>query len=994
MTSSPRRRQPSKAPAGQVSGAPLKPADSTPAIRADAQLIAKQPRPTTARQMDAEQHHASTARDIDAERERGNAPCQTDAEPRHAKASAAKDVQQRHASGPPKTDTEQRHASARGQTEAKARHARVAATRSERSAQLPTEVAVTAPPSLSLADETQTEEPAPPAPPVVPVLEAPPPPELDLPPNLAILPSRDAVLYPGMLLPMQASDPKWIQLLSDAVSARQPVGLVLQRDPSADVGDLDHVHAIGTAANIVRLLKLPDGSLQVLLQGIARMRLAPPPTQTDPYLRCNVLALPSSSNQPASLQTQGLVKNLQSLFQRVVTLSPVLPDEMGIAAANVDDPGRLADFVAANIDIDLPQRQEILQELDPLARAHRVTELVTRELEVLEIGSKIQSQIRESMEKTQRDFYLRQQLQAIRKELGESDDQGETAVADLRERLDRANLPAEARAEADRELNRLTSIPTASPEHSMVRTYLEWLADLPWSISTPDNLDLHHAKSVLDQDHFDLTRVKDRILEYLAVMKLRADRDAANEEPAGNVASVRGPILCLVGPPGVGKTSLGQSIARALGRKFVHMSLGGVRDEAEIRGFRRTYIGALPGRIIQALRRGGSRNPVFILDELDKLGNDWRGDPSSALLEVLDPAQNSDFRDHYLDLPFDLSGVLFIATANVMDTVPPALRDRLEVIDIPGYTEDDKVQIARRYLVPRQLTENGLTPKQARISESALRRIIREYTREAGVRNLEREIANVARKTARAIVMGESTALVVTNRTIGEMLGPPRFQQEAATREDEVGVATGLAYTPTGGEVLFIEARAVPGRGNLVLTGQLGDVMKESAQAALTYARSRGRALGLGSDDPLADKDLHVHVPAGAVPKDGPSAGITMATAIISALTRRPVDHAVAMTGEITLRGRVLPIGGLKEKVLAAHRAGITRVIAPRDNRRDMEEIPARVRKQVTFTFVDHMDQVLNAALKREIKAERADVKPLRRNARRGSEGVAAAPVA
>ena len=813
-----------------------------------------------------------------------------------------------------------------------------------------------------------------------------------------------------MLMPLQASEQQWVQLISDAVSSRQPIGLVLLREPTADSSQFASLYQVGTAANIVRLLKLPDGSLQVLLQGASRIRLAETPSQTQPYFRCDIQALPSGFSEPPSVQVEGLVKNLQTLFQRVVTLSPVLPDEMGIAAANVDDPGRLADFIAANIDLDAAQRQEILQELDPLARAHRVTELVTRELEVLEIGSKIQSQIRESMEKTQRDFYLRQQLEAIRKELGEGDSD-EAALADLRARLAQTHLPPEAQAEATRELNRLSSIPSASPEHSMVRTYLEWLAELPWSTATQDNLDLQHAKTVLDEDHFDLTRVKDRILEYLAVMKLRADRDAesaaAHSETAPNdtaaesaaesaagaeapVASVRGPILCLVGPPGVGKTSLGQSVARALGRKFVHMSLGGVRDEAEIRGFRRTYIGAQPGRIIQALRRAGSRNPVFILDELDKLGSDWRGDPSAALLEVLDPAQNSDFRDHYLDVPFDLSHVLFIATANVMDTVPPALRDRLEVIDIPGYTEEDKLQIARRYLLPRQLTENGLEPHQLRVSDAALRRIIREYTREAGVRNLEREMATVARKTARAIVMGEAPSVTVTNRTITEMLGPPRFQQEVATREDEVGVATGLAYTPVGGEVLFIEARAVPGKGNLILTGQLGDVMKESAQAALTYARARGRQLGLGAEDPLANKDVHVHVPAGAVPKDGPSAGITMATAIISALTRRPVDHNVAMTGEITLRGRVLPIGGLKEKVLAANRAGITHVIAPRDNRRDLEEIPARVRKEITFTFVDHMDQVLNLALKREVQPERDDVKPLRRTSRRAQDGVAA----
>ncbi|MGI9149639.1 MAG: endopeptidase La [Chloroflexota bacterium] len=808
--------------------------------------------------------------------------------------------------------------------------------------------------------------------------------DAELPSNLAILPSRVAVLYPGMLLPFLVSDQPWVQLLSDAVSARQPIGLFLQRDPAAVVSDPAALHPVGTAANVVRLLKLPDGSLQVLLQGAARIKLEGEPTQTTPYLRADIVVIPAATEQlPASMEVEGLVKNLQTSFQRVVQLSPVLPDEMAIAAGNVDDPGRLADFVAANTDIESAQRQEILEELDPLVRARKVTELVARELEVLAIGSKIQSQIRESMDKGQREFYLRQQLQAIRKELGETD-QHEVALDDLRERLARAGLPEEAIKQADRALDRLANIPTASPEHSMVRTYLEWIADLPWSVVTKDNLDLRHAKRILDEDHFDLQRVKDRIVEFLAVMKLRAERDAET------AATVRGPILCLVGPPGVGKTSLGQSIARSLGRKFVHMSLGGVRDEAEIRGHRRTYIGALPGRIIQALRRAGSRNPVFILDEIDKVGSDWRGDPSSALLEVLDPAQNADFRDHYLDLSFDLSNVLFIATANVLDTVPPALRDRLEVIDLPGYTEDDKLQIARRYLVPRQLPENGLDPKQVRVSDAALRRIIREYTREAGVRNLERAIATVARKSARTIVLGEATSIAVTPRSVAELLGPPRFQQEIVAHADEVGVATGLAYTPSGGEVLFVEARIVPGKGNLLLTGQLGDVMKESAQAALTFARARGRALGLGADDPLADRDVHVHVPAGAVPKDGPSAGITMATAIISALTQRPVDHSMGMTGEITLRGRVLPIGGLKEKVLAAHRAGLTQLVVPRDNRRDLEELPARVRKAIAFTFVDHMDQVLTIALKREVQPERSGVKAPPRATRRSRDRVAA----
>ena len=816
--------------------------------------------------------------------------------------------------------------------------------------------------------------------------------EPELPPNLAILPSRDAVLYPGMLLPLQITEQPWIQLLNDSVSARQPIGLFLQTAPDAEL------HKVGTAANIVRLLKLPDGSLQVLLQGAARIGLGEV-TQREPYLRADVTLLgsePAAADQQQTTEIEGLVRNLQALFRRLVQLSPILPDEMAIAADNMDQPGRLADFVAANTDLEAEPRQEVLEELDPLARARHVTELATREIEVLEVGSRIQSQIRETMDKSQREFYLRQQLQAIRKELGEVDE-GEVALAGLRERLDKVGLPDEAKKEADRELERLASIPTASPEHSMVRTYLEWLADLPWSAATDDNLDLQHAKRVLDEDHHDLNRVKDRILEYLAVMKLRAQRDllvdGAAGSPSATAARLRGPILCLVGPPGVGKTSLGQSIARALGRKFVRMSLGGVRDEAEIRGHRRTYIGALPGRVIQGLRRAGSRNPVFILDELDKLGNDWRGDPSSALLEVLDPAQNSDFRDHYLDVPFDLSTVLFIATANVLDSVPPALRDRLEVIDLPGYAEDDKLQIARRYLLPRQLTENGLEPAQVRISNGALRRMIREYTREAGVRNLEREIASVARKSAKAIVMGEATSLSISSRQLPDMLGPPYFQPEVAEHEDEVGVATGLAFTPVGGVVLFVEARIVPGKGNLVLTGQLGDVMKESAQAALTYARSRSQVLGLGDVDPFADKDVHVHIPAGAIPKDGPSAGITMATAIISSLTRRPIDHAVGMTGEITLRGRVLPIGGLKEKVLAAHRAGLERIVLPRDNRKDLEEVPLRVRKQITFTYVDHMDQVLNVALKREIRPERAEVRKVGRTPRRPREGVAAASV-
>jgi ATP-dependent Lon protease len=816
-------------------------------------------------------------------------------------------------------------------------------------------------------------------------------PELELPSDLAILPVREAVLYPGMLLPMQLSEPHWVQLLSDAASARQPIGLFLERSvepPAPEAVELSDLAPVGTAASIVRLLKLPDGALQVLLQGLARIS-AETITQLAPYPRAKVRILESTDAPASSVEAEAEVKNLLSLFQRLVQLSPNLPPEVAIAANNIGEPGRVADFVAANIGLEPAQRQEVLEVLDAMPRVRRVSELATRELEVLEIGSRIQSQIRESMDKQQREFYLRQQLAAIRRELGEGDD-SDTALADLRERLANAHLPEEAQREADRELARLPSIPSASPENNMVRTYLEWLADLPWQVTTPDRFDLPYTKRVLDEDHHDLDRVKDRILEYLAVMQLRAQQDAAADgEGPPKVATVKGPILCLVGPPGVGKTSIAQSTARALGRKFVRMSLGGVRDEAEIRGFRRTYVGAQPGRVIQGLRRAGTRNPVFVLDEIDKLGADWRGDPSSALLEVLDPAQNNDFRDHYLDVPFDLSAVLFIATANMLDTIPPALRDRMEIIDIPGYTEDDKVQIARRYLLPRQLRENGLAPQALRISDAGLRAIVRGYTREAGVRNLERELATIARKSARRLLMGEiSTPIVIGVRSISELLGPPRMQSDVAERSDEVGVATGLAWTPVGGEVLFVEARVVPGRGNVVLTGQLGDVMRESAQAAATYVRSRAQALGLGNTDPLAERDLHVHVPGGAVPKDGPSAGITMATAIASALTGRPVDHTVGMTGEITLRGRVLPIGGLKEKLLAAQRAGLRQVLVPRDNRRDLEEVPARVRRALEITFVDHMDQVLNAALKTHIQPEAPRLTRVRQ--RRQREPVAA----
>jgi ATP-dependent Lon protease len=619
----------------------------------------------------------------------------------------------------------------------------------------------------------------------------------------------------------------------------------------------------------------------------------------------------------------------------------------------------LGDFVAASLNLALEEKQEIISQLDVGERMKRIIALAGRELEVLEIGSRIHTEIRSQMEKTQREYYLREQMKAIQKELGEGDER-ESELGELRKRVEEAGMPPEALKEAQRELDRLQRMPAASPEHSLIRTYLDWMTSIPWKTGTEDNLDVVQAAQILDEDHYDLDKVKDRILEFLAVRKLREE--------------MRGPILCFVGPPGVGKTSLGQSIARCLGRKFVRISLGGVRDEADIRGHRRTYVGALPGRIIQGLRRSGSNNPVFMLDEVDKLSAGLQGDPSAALLEVLDPAQNSTFADHYLDVAVDLSRVMFITTANVLDTIPPPLRDRMEIIQVPGYTENDKLEIAKRYLVPRQRTENGLTDENIEFMDEGLREVITRYTREAGVRNLEREIATICRKVARKVAEGSTEKVTVSAADVARYLGPWRFRQEIRDEDDEVGVATGLAWTPTGGEVLFIETSCVPGRGNLILTGHLGDVMQESAKAALTYARSRSEALGLAPN--FQEKcDIHVHIPAGAIPKDGPSAGITLATSIISALCKFPVHKEVGMTGELTLRGKVLPIGGLKEKVLAAHRAGMETVIIPSENEKDLEEIPAQIKHELKIIPVDHMDQVLNIALWREKRPEKVELK-------------------
>jgi ATP-dependent Lon protease len=641
------------------------------------------------------------------------------------------------------------------------------------------------------------------------------------------------------------------------------------------------------------------------------------------------------------------MRNVLGLYQKIVSLTPYLPDELYITAMNIDDGGKLADFIASNSSIDLSSKQKILETVDLRQRLESLSLFITRELEVLELGNKIQSQVKTEIDKTQREYFLREQLKAIQKELGEVDER-QMEINELRDKIAKANMSAEAQKEAERELNRLEKMPPAAAEYTVARTYLDWLVSLPWSQSTTDNLEIEPARQILDQDHYNLERVKERILEYLAVRKLKKD--------------MKGPILCFVGPPGVGKTSLGMSIARTLGRKFIRMSLGGIRDEAEIRGHRRTYVGALPGRIIQGIRKAGSNNPVFMLDEIDKVGMDFRGDPAAALLEVLDPEQNFSFVDHYLDVPFDLSQVMFITTANILDTVPPALRDRMEVLELPGYTEEEKLEIAKRHLLPKQFEMHGITGEIIKIDDQAIVKIIREYTREAGLRNLEREIANICRKVAKQIAEVKATSVQVGANNIHEYLGVPRFIPETAEIEGEIGMATGLAWTPNGGEILFVEATRMRGKKGLTLTGQLGDVMKESAQAALSYIRSRASSLKI-PEDFFEKYDIHIHVPAGAIPKDGPSAGVTIAVALISLLSERPVRHDIAMTGEITLRGKILPVGGIKEKVLGAKRAGIRNVILPRKNEKDLEDIKEDIKKEMKFIFCENISDIIEVAL-------------------------------
>lgn len=769
--------------------------------------------------------------------------------------------------------------------------------------------------------------------------------ETPLPELLPLLLSDRDVLFPQAIVPLTVSSPETIRLINDVVGKDRFLAFLWS--PSGKM-DAKAPSGIGCAAKVIRMMRLPEGSVQVLLQGIRRFRLLQL-VRTDPYPVGRLAWI--DEDEQRSLEVEALIRNLQSLFQKTVGLSPYLPQEMILVAANLaEQPGGLADLIAASLNLKPEEKQQILETFSLEERLRRVTEYINRELEVLEIGSRIQTRIKERMEKGQREHYLREQLREIQHELGEEDEQA-MEVRRLREAMEKAGLSPEAQQEAELQLNRLETMPPQAAEYQMVRTYLDWLIHLPWTRVTEDRLDLDAASRILDEDHYDLEKIKGRILEFLAVRKLKPE--------------AKGSLLCFVGPPGVGKTSLGQSIARALGRQFVRISLGGVRDEAEIRGHRRTYIGALPGRIVQELRRAGSRNPVFMLDEVDKIGMDFRGDPAAALLEVLDPQQNKSFLDHYLGVPFDLSQVIFIATANTIDPIPPALNDRMETLTLPGYTEVEKREIALRYLIPRQIDAHGLTADQLQIDPQSLGRIIRTYTHEAGIRDLERTIATLCRKRAAEVAGGRTYEKRIRPEDLEVWLGPPRFRHELASEKDEIGVATGLAWTQTGGDILFVEALLMPGKGNLILTGHLGQVMQESARAALSYIRAQGEVAGHPIDAGFyQERDIHVHVPAGAIPKDGPSAGVALATAMASALSRRPIRKETAMTGEITLRGKVLPVGGIKEKVLAAHRAGLASVILPKENEKDLSEVPEHVRTSLRFDFVDRIDEVWPLALK------------------------------
>jgi len=766
-----------------------------------------------------------------------------------------------------------------------------------------------------------------------------------VPNELPILPLRGTVLYPDLILPIMVGRKRSVKLIDDAMDSDRIIGIITQKRSEIEDPKESDLYSVGVAALILRMIRELDGSQRVIVQGVSRIKVREY-LQRDPYFkaRCEVI----EEGFVYGVEIEALMMNLKNLFQRAVELAPYLTTELGTMVSNIKSPSILADLIASNLNISTPEKQGILETFDVRERLTKVHLILNKEVQVLELGNKIQSQVKEDMDRTQREYYLREQLKAIKKELGELDEHS-TEIKELREKIKKAKMPQEVVAAAEKELDRLAKIPPASAEYTVARTYLDWLVELPWSETTMDNLDINNGQKTLDEDHYDLEKVKKRILEYLAVRKLKAD--------------MKGPILCFVGPPGVGKTSLGKSIARTMGRKFIRISLGGVRDEAEIRGHRRTYVGALPGRIVQGIKKAGSNNPVFMLDEVDKIGMDFRGDPSSALLEVLDPEQNFSFSDHYIDVPFDLSKVMFITTANVLDTIPPALRDRMETLELPGYSEDQKMMIAKEFLIRKQISEHGLSSEYIEFQDTAIQVIISSYTREAGVRNLEREIATICRGVAKDVAAGAKEKVVIVPENLHRFLGPVKFFPEVAERTSDPGVATGLAWTPTGGDIIFVEATKMRGEKGLTLTGQLGDVMKESAQAALAYVRSKSRELGI-EEDFFEKNDIHIHVPAGAIPKDGPSAGITMFVALTSLLTNKPIRSDVAMTGEITLRGLVLPVGGIKEKVLAGMRAGIKTVILPKKNEKDLEEIPEHIRNQLNFKFIQRMDEAIDLALK------------------------------
>ncbi len=775
--------------------------------------------------------------------------------------------------------------------------------------------------------------------------------DVEIPSSLPILPVRDVVIFPYMILPLFVGRDISIKAIERSIGENKLIMLVSQKDVNVETPSIKDLYRVGTVGTILRMLKLPDGRLKILVQGLAKARIINF-AQTEPYYVGKIEKIVDQQPSELTLEVEALMRNVKELVDKSLALGKSFLPDIIVLIENIEEPGRLADLVASNLGLKAEQAQELLELTDPVLRLKKISEILSREVELLLVQQKIQSDVKGEIDKTQREYFLREQLKAIQKELGEIDEKTEE-ILELRKKVKDARMPEKVEKEAIKQINRLEKMHPDSAEAGTIRTYIDWLVELPWSESTKDNLDLKKAKQVLDEDHYDLEQVKERILEYLGVRKLKE--------------KMKGPILCFVGPPGVGKTSLGKSIARALGREFYRMSLGGMRDEAEIRGHRRTYVGAMPGRIIQGIKTAGKNNPVFMLDEVDKIGMDFRGDPASALLEVLDPEQNFAFADHYLGVPFDLSNVMFITTANLIDPIPSPLRDRMEVLSLTGYTAEEKIGIAKNYLIPKQLKEHGITEKNIKINDGALMQVITHYTREAGVRNLERQIANLCRKVARKIAEGGNRKYVISSKNLSKYLGVPKFLPEEEIKKDEVGVATGLAWTETGGDIIYIEATIMKGKGTLTLTGQLGDVMKESAHAALSYIRSKAKSLGI-SNSMFSNNDIHIHVPAGAIPKDGPSAGITMATAIASVFTGKAVHKSIAMTGEVTLRGSVLPIGGLKEKALAAKRMGIHKVIIPKRNEKDLEEIPKYIKKDMTFIPVETMDEVLKYALKNPAK--------------------------